>query len=413
MNLFFMGLIYPKEDYFIIASKCKTGMQTQVDNFQKLVIEALEKSPIVGDLFVCNSLPVGNFPRHFRDLFLPAIVNGNIKSVGCLNLPYFKQRMREKHAYEELMKWLQKSPFNRDVMLYSLYLPYMKAAVRAKESCPDLKLGIIVPDIPTDLGLSSGRRGLMLYLEQRMARKSVALCAYFDYFILLTRQMENVLPMRMDAKCAVVEGIAPSELKLPPETLVQKTYRKYGIPTHNPCVVYTGTLQEELGVLDVIEAFDDPRLAHVNLVIAGGGTLADTVQAACGRRPNAYYTGFIEREEAINLQMGASVLINPRKNTGKFTAYSFPSKTMEYMLSGKPVICYKLDGIPREYDEHLYYIHHERQIAPMILELLHADPKALSLHGINARYFVLNNKNADAQVAKMLRVYQSAYLEEL
>ncbi len=410
MNLFYMGLIYPKEDYFIIASKCKRGMQTQLDNFQKLVIEALEKSPLVNDLLICNSLPVGVYPLHYADLYLSAIQNGNIHSVGCLNLPYFKQKMREKRSYDLLMKWLAKSPYNRDVLLYSLYLPYMRAAVKAKESYPDLKLGIIVPDIPTDLGLASGRRGWMLHLEQNMAKKSVALCENFDYFVLLTKHMEDVLPMQMGARCVVVEGIAPNELKLPSEELVEKTYRKYGIPGNNPRVVYTGTLQEELGILDVIQAFDDPSLAHVNLVIAGAGTLADTVKAECGKRTNVFYTGFIERGEAINLQMGASVLINPRKNTGKYTAYSFPSKTMEYMLSGKPVICYKLAGIPNEYDEHLYYIHHERQIAPMIQEILRSDGEQIARHGIEARYFILNHKNADAQVAKILQIYQERYL---
>lgn len=413
MNLFFMGLIYPKEDYFIIASKCKTGMQNQVDSFQKLIIDALEESPLVQNLFICNSLPVGNFPFHYGDLYLPAIFNGNIKTVACLNLPYFKQKMREDNSYAELMRWLKADAKNRDVLLYSLYLPYMKAAVKAKKDFPDLKLGIIVPDIPTDLGLSSGRCGLGLWMEQNMAQQSVELCKHFDYFVLLTKHMENVLPISMEAKCVVVEAIAPNELKLPSTDLVQKTYRKYGIPAHRPSVVYTGTLQEELGILSLIEAFDLPGLQNVNLVLAGAGNLADTVKAECGKRPNCYYTGFIEREKAINLQMGASVLVNPRKNTGKYTAYSFPSKTMEYMLSAKPVVCFPLDGIPKDYDEHLYYIHSERQLPMLIEELLHKDPEELARHGIAARYFVLENKNARVQVAKILSLYQERYLAPL
>ena len=38
--------------------------------------------------------------------------------------------------------------------------------------------------------------------------------------------------------------------------------------------------------------------------------------------------------------------VNPRQNNEEFTKYSFPSKTMEYLASGVPVVAYKLDGIP-------------------------------------------------------------------
>lgn len=48
--------------------------------------------------------------------------------------------------------------------------------------------------------------------------------------------------------------------------------------------------------------------------------------------------------------------MNPRQNNEEFTKYSFPSKTMEYLSSGIPVVAYKLDGIPDEYDQYIQYV---------------------------------------------------------
>ena len=42
-------------------------------------------------------------------------------------------------------------------------------------------------------------------------------------------------------------------------------------------------------------------------------------------------------------------------NSEEYTKYSFPSKIMEYVSTGKPTICYKLDGIPDEYDNILIF----------------------------------------------------------
>ena len=63
--------------------------------------------------------------------------------------------------------------------------------------------------------------------------------------------------------------------------------------------------------------------------------------------------GQVSLNEARALQKTADVLVNPRLNEGEYTKYSFPSKTMEYLSTGRPVVCYKLDGIPDEYDKHL------------------------------------------------------------
>jgi glycosyltransferase involved in cell wall biosynthesis len=59
---------------------------------------------------------------------------------------------------------------------------------------------------------------------------------------------------------------------------------------------------------------------------------------------------FIERDELDRELRGASVLINPRPVDRDFVRYSFPSKMIEYLSAGVPVITTRLPGIPVGYE---------------------------------------------------------------
>ena len=54
------------------------------------------------------------------------------------------------------------------------------------------------------------------------------------------------------------------------------------------------------------------------------------------------------------MQHKATILVNPRTSEGEFTKYSFPSKTMEYLLAGKSVVINRIPGIPEEYFNYVY-----------------------------------------------------------
>lgn len=41
--------------------------------------------------------------------------------------------------------------------------------------------------------------------------------------------------------------------------------------------------------------------------------------------------------------------MNPRQNDDEYTKYSFPSKNIEYLMTGNTVVAYMLDGMPKEY----------------------------------------------------------------
>jgi glycosyltransferase involved in cell wall biosynthesis len=113
----------------------------------------------------------------------------------------------------------------------------------------------------------------------------------------------------------------------------------------------------------------------------------------------------LKRDEVLQLQKSCTVLINPRPKNGEYTKYSFPSKIMEYMSSGTPVIAYKLEGIPEEYYEHIYMVNDDKGgLFGTLKDVLCKDEQELFRKGQIAKEFVLTQKSGEKQGEKILQM---------
>ena len=399
MNVLLMSLLYPDEVYQEVAQNSKTGMQNQIDSYQKAFWEGISQCLSEGEtLRAVNALPVGIFPIHYRKWLLPraAYQNGQITELGGINLPVIKQKIRQKRAEKALLSWAEASPENRTVLVYTLYLPYLKAIAKVKKHIPDLKAAVIVTDLPNEYGLSSGRKGLLKRIEQRMGNEQLSLCRQMDGFVLLTQPMAEVVPCE-SKKTIVIEGLIREGTPVPSAESGESPFE----------VLYTGTLSPELGIQELLDAFT--ALPDARLRICGGGVMQQQVESFAKQYPNIVFEGFVPHEKALALQAGADALINPRSPAGLFTRYSFPSKTLEYMRSGKPVICYKLEGIPADYDPYLQYIPAPGAdgIRQAVEQLQKLTPRQRSELGQAARQYVLASKNPAAQCKRLVEWLRS------
>ena len=85
------------------------------------------------------------------------------------------------------------------------------------------------------------------------------------------------------------------------------------------------------------------------------------------------YKGQVPPDIAKEIIDNASVLVNPRPNDSEYTKYSFPSKNIEYLMSGKAVVAYMLDGMPERYSEFIYKINSKDSIKDALLSALNSD----------------------------------------
>lgn len=399
MNMLMMSLLYPDDMMDEVKRNAKDKIQNQINNYQHAFLEGIKANLREGErLEVINSLPVGIFPFQYRKLFLKSGTNddGQITELGGLNLPWFKQRCRTRRAVKALSKWLGESKENRTVLLYTLYLPYLEAIHRAKKKHPDLKASVIVTDLPNEMGLASGRRGLMKRIEYARGNRSLAMCASLDGFVLLTEPMAEALQLGTKPYI-VIEGLIRSSKE---DAVVREDKQ-------HPAVLYTGTLERDLGIADLLEAF--AHMPECELWICGQGHMQAEVEAYAARCRNIRYLGFVAQEEALRLQQNATLLINPRSPSGSFTRYSFPSKTLEYMRSGKLVLCYKLEGIPDDYDPYLCYIKENgwQGIRSAVREALALSETERREIGHAARGYVLREKEPVAQCGRLISFLRS------
>ena len=81
---------------------------------------------------------------------------------------------------------------------------------------------------------------------------------------------------------------------------------------------------------------------------------------------------------------------------------------MEYLASGTPVIAYKLDGIPEEYNPYVYWLvpGNKESIASQLELLIAKSNDELNEFGNAARNFVLAKKNQDVQALKIIEKFK-------
>ena len=279
------------------------------------------------------------------------------------------------------------------IVAYSPYVPFLKAFRWVKKHYPEVKVSVIITDLYGKNGLPSNNR-ISAVLFELYQKKIDSLTKYVDSFTLLTEAM--TVPLGIGKRpYTIVEGIYGSRTETPS---VQKTDKKV--------ILYTGTLNYEFGIEDLLNAFSSIDSPDYELWVCGDGEAKETIIEMAKEDSRIKFYGFVPKMKALELQQQATVLINPRKNDMEYTKYSFPSKTIEYMVSGIPVVMYKLDGIPGEYDKYLNYIEGDstEDIKKALVSVCELPAEKRAELGKRAKEFILNEKNCKKQVGKILEM---------
>ena len=115
----------------------------------------------------------------------------------------------------------------------------------------------------------------------------------------------------------------------------------------------------------------------------------------------------------IQEQLTASLLLNPRLTDAEYVKYSFPSKTMECMASGTPLLTTKLPGMPKEYYPYVYFFENESEegMLETFQSVLSKTEEELHADGARAKDFVLENKTNIVQAKKLIAFINSTFRE--
>ncbi len=336
MKRFFVGFVFDSEKERELLANSKIGVQTAANQYQLGFISGLCDS----ELEILSSLSVGSFPRLNKKLFYKSGVAsedyGRISYFSFVNFPFFREAAFEKKIYMTLSDSIKNAGNDGiEVYFYSLYVPFLNVLKKLKKKYGDkFHACLIIPDLPGKYGIMRKMTSLRGIKDRLEVKKKMSYPNFADSFVFLTDSMKELFDKK---PYSVIEGFLPA------------CAFNYENKRESKTVLYTGSLNQAFGITTLLKAFESIEDPEYRLWICGAGDGQSEVEAAAERDNRIIYKGFLPKSEIADLQTRCDVLINPRPADGEYTRYSFPSKTMEYLLSGSKVVMHRLDGIGEEY----------------------------------------------------------------
>lgn len=310
---------------------------------------------------------------------------GNVKyiSTKLYNLPKIRNITNLFFLVRELLKQTKK---NADSVLICDALSVscsLASTIVAKVR--KIERVAVVTDLPQFLESNS-----------KIGRTVFGLMQRYDRFIFLTKQMSQLVNIHNKPEI-IIEGSCDVNM-----ANCKNEIKRKNIPNS---LVFTGSLTANVGIEEMLQAFIacDPK--DYELRIFGSGELAETITHLSQVHRNIKYYGQVDNTRAVQEQVSATLLLNPRFSDGEYTKYSFPSKLIEYMVSGTPVLTTALPGIPREYFEYVYVFESEdlSGYKNTLSCILNKDKEELHSTGIRAKKFVIQNKTNNAQAERIVK----------
>lgn len=314
-----------------------------------------------------------------------------------MNIILFKHLTRFISALFFLSRWLwhNKEVKNRQVIVYGMNSSLMLATIMATHLFGGTRI-LIVPDLPAyaDYGTQRGpmrrlTKPLDIALLMKLLKKIHGLIVLTPY---------------------IAEDFAPGVPAITVEGIISSTAGEQSIEdiveienADTKIIAYAGNLKKGYGIELLIEAFSLIADKNYCLWFFGKGMLEEEVEQACLRDHRITYWGFKEPNELKGKLQQATLLAHPRLSHNTFVRYSFPSKILEYMKIGRPVISSILPGIPAEYYHYIYPLEDETSfgLAKRICEIVTKPTHELTEFGFRAKEFVEKEKNYIRQGARI------------
>lgn len=401
--MLFCSSVYNMAEYDRLSQKSKLPLSMADHNLNYNFILGLDEA-LNAPISLINHVPLGSYPKYpkifFKRQLWSHIIGADDQNCGFINLPIIKEFSRSWTTFFALKKEAHKNAAGKmHVVTYDLHEGICMGILLAKRLYPRIHTCVCLPDIPMQM-LAVTTNGKKAWLKKVRAFLRMKIIGRFDSYVFLTEQMRDAVGTD-NKPYVVVEGIY-EDLPNIADFSCQNEEKKV--------VFYSGLLNPIYGLSNLIEAFldIDQEYPGYELWLFGHGPMAEEIKKLSQSHPNIKYYGYQRTDIVRQYQAQATVLVNPRQNNHTYTQYSFPSKTLEYLASGCPMIGYRLDGIPSEYDTYIQYVEDNTVMAlkNKIIEICSLSQEEQERIGKRNRQFILEKKNPAAQCKKIVDMWE-------
>lgn len=386
-SILFLGAFSPKG-----SRPENAATSTAANLFQEHLVSALKEADAGLSKIFCY-LPMPSFPKHGTLVFLGGKgMTADAMPVTYLpfvNLGPLKTLTLGMAAFVSTLWWGLKQPrgVQKCVVVYNLNAPPARPILIACRMmrarfvpflCDVYVPGEVVPDT-------------WLYRAQYAAQKAIA----------------GRLTTVIAANTSIIKDMAPTAEHVLVEGGVSfqflDAFQGPATRRSTTTVLFAGGLTELNGLpllLDAIRLIDDP---YYEFLIAGKGPLERCVIERSVQDPRVKFLGQISHEQVVTHYQNADVLVSLRRTNNRTNRYVFPSKTIECIATGRPLVTTRTGQMESEFAEVVRLVEEEtpESVAKTILETAAWSDNRRAAHFELSRQFIRNCRTWRSNMARI------------
>jgi glycosyltransferase involved in cell wall biosynthesis len=373
-----------------------SAMPIQTHTFAWSVVNALRAAGCRVTLL--STLPVSTYPNNPKILLRSqAFVSNGVDGMllGFVNLLGIKHVTRFLNACRLCPAVFDRSG-SRTLLIHGVHTPFLWYGVLAR------RRGLTVVPILTDPpGIAGPNEGRLLRFLRRMD-------------VLLVKSALR----RLDGVVALTNALAEDFAGGRPNLVVDGILNPPAISPRGSggcgctgaidrpfSIAYAGGLSRAYGIDRLVEAVHGIPDANIQLLVFGRGELEDWISSRSAVDRRIRPPEFLPRQLLAVRLADVDVLVNPRPIDQGFVRHSFPSKLIEYMSVGRPVVTTRLPGIPADYHKWLIFSETDAvdDIRSAINRVRAMPPEEADSIGSAGAAFIRRTRNASTQGHRIRR----------
>jgi glycosyltransferase involved in cell wall biosynthesis len=366
-------------------------MPVQTHAFAWGLVDALSSAGC--EVTLVSALPASTFPRNRRIRFRGGRFNargidGDL--LAFVNLLGVKHVTGFLSACRTLLSATRRRR-TQVILIHGVHSPFLWSGLLVRR----LRGPRVVPVLTDPPGVTLPGEGFLTGLLRRTDVALVRLALrHCDGVVALTPALaDDFAPGRPSI---VMEGI----LSTPPP---DRTVRRDRVDRFD--IAYAGRLTRAYGVdrlIEAVRAMDDPE---VRLRLFGRGELDEWVREQTAQDDRICVPQFLGRQALADQLSVADVLVNPRPIDFGQVRYTFPSKLIEYLSLGVPVVTTKLPSIPLDYRSRLVLAENDtvEGLRRALVQVRAMPARDAQVFGASGAAFIRATRSRQAQGTKLWR----------
>ena len=327
MKIIYLTTSLFEKDYIEFQKIWKIPLNSSNQNFHSKIIKALGKTNQVD---VISLRPFSLNKCRLTKLYRETTV---IDNVSYHYLRVSPHRLLRFHVFKkEAFKILGSLDLKDAIIVSDTINPKTIRLANIIKKKFNLPLVGLVTDSPSNISGTSRSYSIYLYNQ----------CKDLDGYVSLTKDLDNLFNQN-NKPSIIIEGIVEEEMPKP----IENKYGKY--------FFFGGALLKRYGIYDLINSFKKLPQNDINLLICGHHCDEEAMKKAIHGDKRIHYLKCLPNQYVLQLEMNALANVNPRPYSEDLDRYSIPSKTLEYLRSGRPTISVKNSKLQKKFSDDIIW----------------------------------------------------------